>query len=196
MAKDKSPDWDSPQGGGKKSAGMDRLPDALREAGAKAAELAQNPIARSMLAAGLVTAAAALTSSSKVRSGVREATRDALDSADAAADSAGKIGAAIVTAATEAVRRFMASSGAGDNEPQAAASTPKRSGTTRAKPGAKRASAKSGTKAAGSKSPKASAPKSAAASSRKPPSKASAAKGGRKSGTKSPRGGGSGATSS
>src|ERR687894_652735 len=87
------------KGGKKRSGGaaMDRLPDALREAGARAAELAQNPVARGMLAAGLVTAAAALTSSKTVRSGVRSATRDALDTADAAADSAGKIGAAIVT---------------------------------------------------------------------------------------------------
>ena len=35
------------------------LGDALKEAGQRAAELAQNPIARSMLAAGLVSAAAA-----------------------------------------------------------------------------------------------------------------------------------------
>ncbi|WP_166038954.1 hypothetical protein, partial [Sphingosinicella sp. YJ22] len=31
------------------------IPDALREAGRRAADLAQNPVARSLLAAGLVT---------------------------------------------------------------------------------------------------------------------------------------------
>src|SRR6476469_9919076 len=40
--------------GGKTSA--DRIPDALKEAGRRAADLARNPVARSLLAAGLVTA--------------------------------------------------------------------------------------------------------------------------------------------
>ena len=84
--------------------GSGKIPDALREAGQKAAELAQNPVARSMLAAGLVTAAAALTSSRKVRDSVKEAGRDAAENAEAAADSASKIGAAIVSDATHAVR--------------------------------------------------------------------------------------------
>jgi DNA-binding XRE family transcriptional regulator len=80
---------------------------------AKVAELAENPVARSMLAAGLVTAAAALTANAKVRATVRDAGRDALDTAEAAADSATKIGAAIVTAATDAVRRLLAAGDTG-----------------------------------------------------------------------------------
>ena len=47
------------QGGSKKGRSEYVFPDALKEAGQKAAELAQNPVARSMLAAGLVAAAAA-----------------------------------------------------------------------------------------------------------------------------------------
>jgi hypothetical protein len=83
--------------------------EALREAGARAAELAGNPVARSMLAAGLVTAAAALTANARVRKTVRDAGGGALDTAEAASDSAAKIGAAMVTAATDAVKRLLQS---------------------------------------------------------------------------------------
>jgi hypothetical protein len=75
----------------------------------KLTELANNPMARSMLAAGLVAAAAALTTNQKVRQSAKKAGQDALDGAGAAADNASKIGAAIVTAATDAVRRLLAS---------------------------------------------------------------------------------------
>jgi hypothetical protein len=77
----------------------------------KLTELANNPMARSMLAAGLVAAAAALTTNQKVRQSAKKAGQDALDGAGAAADNASKIGAAIVTAATDAVRRLLASDG-------------------------------------------------------------------------------------
>lgn len=97
----------------------DALPDALREAGAKAAELAQNPIARSMLAAGLLTAAAALGSNKKVRATVRENGRAAMDNAEAMADTASRVGAAIVTAATDAVRRAMEAGGMSSAQPAA-----------------------------------------------------------------------------
>src|SRR5687768_14283993 len=99
-------------GGGSKSAkgASTGYADVLKEAGERAADLARNPVARSMLAAGLVTAAAALTANARVRKTVRDAGRDALDTAEAAADSASKIGAAIVTAATDAVRRLLAAS--------------------------------------------------------------------------------------
>jgi hypothetical protein len=42
------------------SAAWEAIPEALRDAGKRATDLAQNPYARSLLAAGLVTAAAAL----------------------------------------------------------------------------------------------------------------------------------------
>jgi hypothetical protein len=60
-----------------------------------------------MMAAGLVTAAAALTANDRVRKTVRDAAREALDTAEAAADSAAEIGAAIVMAATDAVKRLL-----------------------------------------------------------------------------------------
>ena len=48
-------------GGAKKRGAAAAFPDALKEAGQRAAELAQNPVARRMMAAGLGAAAAALT---------------------------------------------------------------------------------------------------------------------------------------
>ena len=144
----------------------DKMQQALRDAGNKAAELAQNPVARSMLAAGLVTAAAALTSSQKVRSTVRDASREALDNAEAAAntaaDNASKIGAAIVTAATDAVRRLMAANGGTTAKRQGAASTA--TGATAKKTPAKKRTPRT----AGAKTPaarKAAAPKTAAGAS-------------------------------
>ena len=47
-------------GGSRTSRAAAAFPDALKEAGQRAAELAQNPVALSMMAAGLVAAAAAL----------------------------------------------------------------------------------------------------------------------------------------
>src|SRR3546814_18055788 len=75
-AKAKSSTGKSGGKSGSKSSGSAKINEALRDAGQKAAELAKNPVARSMLAAGLVTAAAALTSSRKVRESVKEAGRD------------------------------------------------------------------------------------------------------------------------
>src|SRR6476469_7511468 len=128
MAKSGEPKSGQPKsggGGGKARTAAAAFPDALKEAGQRAAELAQNPVARSMMAAGLVAAAAARTANSRVRKTVSDASRDALDTAEAAADSATKIGAAIVTAATEAVRRMLSPGGssAGGSSAGAGSST-------------------------------------------------------------------------
>lgn len=89
--------------------------DALREAGRRAAELAQNPVARSLLAAGLVTAAASLAANKSFRHAAKKSARAAQDAAEAAAEAAAenasKIGAAMIEAATEAVRRMMMEGG-------------------------------------------------------------------------------------
>lgn len=85
----------------------DRIPAALREFGQKAAELAQNPIARSVIAAGLVTAAAALTANQKVRDTAKKAARDAADTTEEAAANATRLGEALVTAATDTFRRMF-----------------------------------------------------------------------------------------
>ena len=169
MAKNKSND-----AGGKKDAGSaasDKYAKALRDAGQKAAELAQNPVARSMLAAGLVAAAAALTANQKVRANTRKAMQDAADNAEAAADTASKVGAAIVTAATDAVRKMMGSERR-DPASKPGPDTPLRrssdaSAAKTAKPKTKPAAAKSGsTKTATAKpaAKKASAPRAKAAS--------------------------------
>ena len=89
--------------------------ESLSVSAYRAAELAQNPVARSLLAAGLVTAASALAANKKVRESARRGARQARDAAeaaaDAAADSANKIGAAMISAATDAVRRMMSEAG-------------------------------------------------------------------------------------
>ena len=137
-------------GPGATGANEGKIPNALREAGQRAAELAQNPMARNMLAAGLVAAAAALTSSSRVRESAKQAGRDAAESAEAAAESASRIGAAFVSAATDVVRKMMGSgnetgsgSNSGGEQPLSAAPAPR----------ARKTAAKSGNggKAAGAK---------------------------------------------
>ena len=192
MAKDK---------GGKKrdnqASAMEGISAAMREAGARAAELAQNPVARSLLAAGLVTAAAALTSSKKVRANVQKASRDALDGAEAVADAttenANKIGAAIVSAATDAVRRMMDVSGIGKTEAPAAATAPEApmaapaggTGASRAKPSSKAKSAAVDGGESGAKPRKAKAAKGNSKSTAAAPPKAASktgAKPGRKKG--------------
>jgi cobalamin biosynthesis Mg chelatase CobN len=86
---------------------MDAIPEAMREAGKRAADLAQNPYARSLFAAGLVAATAALAANKNVRETTRKNLRDATDAAGVAAENAGKIGAAIIEAATDAVQRML-----------------------------------------------------------------------------------------
>jgi hypothetical protein len=94
------------------AAPWDAIPEALRDAGRRATDLAQNPYARSLLAAGLVTAAAALAANKNVRDATRRNLKDATDAAEVAADNASKIGAAIINAATEAVQRMINLAGA------------------------------------------------------------------------------------
>ena len=87
------------KGGGSRASG-DRIPDALREAGRRAAELASNPVARGMLIATLATAAAALATNKNIRESAKKNARKAQSAAeaaaDAAADSANRIGAAMI----------------------------------------------------------------------------------------------------
>jgi hypothetical protein len=107
----------------------DAIPKALKEAGQRATDLAQNPYARGLLAAGLVTAAAALAANKNVRDttrrNVKDATEAATEAAEVAADNAGKIGVAIINAATEAVQRMLnlsaEAAGAAATEEEAAA---------------------------------------------------------------------------
>lgn len=141
------------------AAAWDAIPEALRDAGKRAAEMAQNPYARSLLAAGLVAAAAALASNKNVREATRRNVRSATEAAEIGADNAGKIGVAIVNAATEAVQRMLNLGGvaaAGEapagEAPPAKTSAPKPAPRKRAAPSA----------------PKAAKPKPAAAATPKP----------------------------
>ena len=96
-------------GGSNAGGGMggDRMPASLKEFGQKAAELAQNPIARSVIAAGLVTAAAALTTNQKVRDSAKKTAKGAADATEEAAAGATRLGEALVTAATDTFRRMF-----------------------------------------------------------------------------------------
>lgn len=101
--------------GGKNKGGSAQA-DALRDAGRRAADLAQNPYARSLLAAGLVAAAAALASNRNVREATRRNVRAMTEVAEVGAENAGKIGLAIVNAATEAVQRMLKAGAAAAGE--------------------------------------------------------------------------------
>lgn len=155
------------------SFGWDALPEALRDAGKRAADLAQNPYARSLLAAGLVAAAAALASNKKVREASRRNLKNAAEAVEVGTDSAGRIGLAMVNAATEAVQAVLnlggLATGEGSDTPAAAAApaneadkaTPAKAPAARSR-AAKPAAAKAGA----AKKP---APAKASAAKRSPP---------------------------
>lgn len=183
MAKDSGkPDsggaGDGKTAGGKASEsagwGFDAVPDALRDAGKRAADLAQNPYARSLLAAGLVAAAAALAANRNTREATRRNLKSATAAAEVAADQAGKVGLAIVNAATEAVQHMLSLAGIGgaasdakseakSAEPATVAPAPK-TRAARAKPAAEanKPAAKPPTRAATAKVAKKPATKKAA----------------------------------
>ena len=107
---------DRPESGGQGAdEGSDRIQQQIRDFASKAADLAQNPVARTMLAAGLVTAAAAMTTNKKVRDTARKAGREAADSAEDAAEAASRIGTAVVNAAADAFRRLINLGGDNDD---------------------------------------------------------------------------------
>ena len=196
MAKDKS---DNQGGVNGDQSGTDRIPAALKEFGQKAAELAQNPIARSVIAAGLVTAAAALTANQKVRDTAKKTAKDAADATEEAAANASRIGEQLVAAATDTFRRVFnldegSSSGGGGSTSggeEKPLSTPRKRSS-----GGKSKSAKSGKAAPGAG--KASSAKS---SGKATTAKAKTASGGKSGGAKRKasagnQGGGSGSTGS
>ncbi len=146
----------------------DGISEALRDASKKASDLAQNPYARSLLAAGLVAAAAALASNKNVREVTRRNLRTATEAVEVGADNAGKIGVAIVNAATEAVQHLLSLTGAASAAAAAAKPAPAKAA---AKP--KTAAKPRAAKPAAAKAP---AAKAAAPRARKPAAKAPAAK--------------------
>lgn len=176
--------------------GMDAIPDALKEAGRRAAELSQNPYARGLLAAGLVAAAAALASNKNVRDTTRRNLRGATEAAEVAAENAGKIGLAIVNAATEAVQSMLnlgagladASQGGQPGGGKASKSSPRKAAGSGSR--SKAAGAKSGAKRSSSGARKGSAKPAGGGAARTGAAKAGSTPGARKSGAKSAGGGG------
>jgi hypothetical protein len=189
-------------GGSNTGGGMggDRIPASLKEFGQKAAELAQNPIARSVIAAGLVTAAAALTTNQKVRDSAKKTAKGAADATEEAAAGATRLGEALVTAATDTFRRMFnleeSSSSSSGSSPSTSGSSGSSGGGAQEEPlstprktrssgaGKTKASAKSEAKAAGVKASGAkSAGKSASAKGGKTASSGAAKTGSRRKGS-------------
>lgn len=110
MAKNKS-------GGGKAGAKIPKriagvkIPKGLRDSGDAAVKLAQSPMARELLSAGLAAAAAALAANSRARKAAQQSGAEATDAfaqaAGTARESASKIGAAFVEAAGAAAQRLF-----------------------------------------------------------------------------------------
>lgn len=88
-----------------------KVPKTLRKSGKVALKLAQNPVAREMLAAGLMAAATAVAANRNARRTGQQGARNMADTLNEAADSmatgANKVGAALLAAAAEAAQRFL-----------------------------------------------------------------------------------------
>lgn len=109
-----------------------KIPKTLRDSGKAAMKLAQNPMARELLSAGLIATAAAVTANSRARKAARQSGKEAGEAlsgaASAASDSATRIGAALVGAAEMAAQRFFGNDAdaSRDMPPKAPRATPPR----------------------------------------------------------------------
>ena len=87
------------------------IPKTLRDSGKAAVKLAQNPVARELLTAGLAAAATAIAANGRARKAATDAGRAAADAtgeaASTAGDSAARIGAALAGVAGVAAQRFL-----------------------------------------------------------------------------------------
>lgn len=95
----------------KRIAGV-KIPKGLRESGNAAVKLAQSPMARELLTAGLAAAAAAVAANARARKAAGQSGGAASDAfanvAEAATKSAGEIKTALVAAAGVAAQQFFA----------------------------------------------------------------------------------------
>ncbi len=115
----------------KRIAGV-KIPKGLRDSGNAAVKLAQSPMARELLSAGLAAAAAAVAANTRARKAAEQGGEDAMggfaDVADAATNSAGEIKAAFVEAAGVAQQffsgKFKAPSGAAKPQDPSSAASP------------------------------------------------------------------------
>lgn len=94
----------------KRIAGV-KIPKGLRDSGNAAVKLAQSPMARELLSAGLAAAAAAVAANTRARKAAEQSGEDAArgfaDVANAATRSAGEIKTALVEAAGVAAQQFF-----------------------------------------------------------------------------------------
>lgn len=122
MAKDKTSGRKKGPKIPKQIAGV-KIPKGLRDSGKAAVKFAQSPMARELLSAGMVAAAAAVAANSRARKTARQSGSEASDAfaqaTNAAAESASQIGAAFVEAAGAAAQRLFGT-GATAEQPQAA----------------------------------------------------------------------------
>lgn len=104
-----------------------KIPKTLRDTGKAAVKLAQNPVARELLSAGLIAAAAAVTANTRARKAVKQGGKDTADAlgeaATGAAQNASKLGTAIIDAAGNAAERFLGAGSAASG--RSASSAPK-----------------------------------------------------------------------
>lgn len=89
-----------------------KIPKGLRDSGNAAMKLAQSPMARELLSAGLAAAAAAVVANGRARKTAQQSGEEIKDTmsgaVNAAAESAGKIGTAFVEAASVAAQQIFA----------------------------------------------------------------------------------------
>ncbi len=94
----------------KRIAGV-KIPKGLRDSGNAAVKLAQSPMARELLSAGLAAAAAAVAANTRARKAAEQGGEDAAkgfaDVTNAATKSAGEIKSALVEAAGVAAQQFF-----------------------------------------------------------------------------------------
>ena len=112
MTKDKS-----------KKAGKAKAPKALRASADAVAEWTKSPLAREILAAGLIAVAGALADSKAVRARVKGGAKDIGDAAEATS----RLGAAIAAAASDAAGRLFPA----DDAPPAPKKAAKKGGKKR-----------------------------------------------------------------
>ncbi len=137
MAKDKN----------KKSGGM-KVPKKLRKIGKKAMKLADNPVVSEVVAAALLSAAAALRENEGARRKAVKAGTVALDAAESMAKDSGKLGDSLRKLALDMARRTLDSwdradsPSAADSKPAKAAGKPARAAAKGGKGGKPKAGGK------------------------------------------------------
>jgi hypothetical protein len=112
---------DKGKAGGSKKSGRVRVPKKIRKLGAKAMDLAHEPVVADIVAAALLSAAAALRDGKDVRRAARAAGvagAEAATAAGEAAKEAGKVGDSLRKLAIDLARRTLDSWDASGEDPK------------------------------------------------------------------------------